>query len=285
VAPLLPYNSYFTGQATTFPIMSYHDRLFHPNANAYGFGADRGMGWPLDPNPGHSPLDATINANLNTTSLNVELYGWAIGSLLVIAFFALRGRWSRTDRAMACVALLTVAAYVPNYYSGGPDFGARYWFPMMLPLVVLTARGFEEAATRLGSLGDARVAVIGAVTMLGSLGVFVPWRSIDKYYHYLGMRPDARDMSTDPSLAGSLVLVRGRELPDYLSAAIYNPLDLNGKQPVFAHDVDAVVRHDVLTAFADRPLLIVEGPSLTNDGYRVVERAASARAYLSRGTK
>lgn len=274
VAPLLPYNSYFTGHGTTFPIMSYHDRLFHPNANAYGFGSDRGMGWPLDPNPGHSPLDALINANLNTTTMNVELFGWGFGSLLLVAYLVIRGRLSREDRAMLFVVGLTVAAYAPNYFSGGPDFGARYWFPMLVPLTVLTARGLYDLQHRGGPFGDVRVSVVGAALFLGALATFVPWRSADKYYHYLGMRPDVKTMANDPTIAGALVLVRGKELPDYLSAAIYNPLDLRGPQTIFAHDVDASTRRALFAAYPERRLIVMDGPTLTHRGYQVVARGA-----------
>ena len=64
----LPYNKFLTGNALQFPINAYNDKLHGHNSNAYGFGRDRGMGWPIDPNPGHSPIDALINANLNTFS-------------------------------------------------------------------------------------------------------------------------------------------------------------------------------------------------------------------------
>lgn len=61
-------------------MMAYNDALFGKGANDYGFGPTRGMGWALDPNPGHGPLDATINTTLNLAATQVELFGWGIGS-------------------------------------------------------------------------------------------------------------------------------------------------------------------------------------------------------------
>ncbi|MGH9174647.1 MAG: ArnT family glycosyltransferase, partial [Vicinamibacterales bacterium] len=75
----LLYNRALTGQPLQFPINAYTDQLFGPNTNAYGFGPDRGMGWAFDPYPGHAPLDALINTNLNVSTLNTELFGWSIG--------------------------------------------------------------------------------------------------------------------------------------------------------------------------------------------------------------
>jgi hypothetical protein len=83
-ALVLPYNRALSGSATTFPLNAYIDEHFGPGRNDYGFGPNRGFGWPLDPNPGHSPVDALINANLNSSSLNAELFGWSTGFLLIL---------------------------------------------------------------------------------------------------------------------------------------------------------------------------------------------------------
>jgi SAM-dependent methyltransferase len=77
---LLPYNAHFTGRGSRFPIMEYSDRHSAPGSNDYGFGANRGMGWGLDPRPGHDVIDGLINTNLNLTATQVELFGadeWA----------------------------------------------------------------------------------------------------------------------------------------------------------------------------------------------------------------
>ena len=55
---VLPYNKLLTGSAAVFPINLHTDQRFGQNSNAYGFGPDRGMGWPIDPNLGHDPIDA-----------------------------------------------------------------------------------------------------------------------------------------------------------------------------------------------------------------------------------
>lgn len=287
-ALVLPYNAYFTGHAATFPIMEYHDRLFGKNVNAYGFGPERGMGWALDPNPGHGPLDATINANLNTTAMNVELLGWAVGSLLLVYFLVLRGRPSRTDRAMLGVIAVTFIAYFFNYFSGGPDFGARYWFPMLLPLYALTARGLGELGDRLDAagtpvasrLGHARALAGGAMLCLSATAAFIPWRMFDKYHHYLRMRSDIGEVAKAHGFGRSLVLVRGVEHPDYTSAATFNPLDLRADVPIYVRDRDAAERAALARAYPDRPVWIVDGPTLTSAGYRVVAGPLPAARLL-----
>src|ERR1051325_4713126 len=93
----LPYNQRLIGSATGSPIMRYMDEHHGQNSNAYGFGPDRGMGWPTDAYPGHTPFESLINVELNGSSLNTELFGWSTGSLALIAVLLLSGGMRRPD--------------------------------------------------------------------------------------------------------------------------------------------------------------------------------------------
>ena len=270
-APLLAYNQHFTGSGGTFPIMAYNDALYGKGANDYGFGKNRGMGWGLDPNPGHDPIDATINANLNTTATQVELFGWSVGSMLLAYVFVLAGGLATADRLMLGVVGLTFAAYFFNYFSGGPDFGARYWFLMIVPASALTARGVLRLGDRLAGPANGSIQLLAATTWLvvAASVTFIPWRSVNKYYHYRGMRPDVRDLARRHSFGRDLVIVTGREVPDYASAATYNPLDLHAAAPVYAWHRDAPTDSALIGAFADRLTWLVDGPTVSGQGYVV----------------
>jgi hypothetical protein len=75
----------------------------------------------------------------------------------------------------------------------------------------------------------------------------------------------------------SLVLVRGQRHPDYASAAIYNPVDFGSPQPLFAWDASPDVRSQVIDAYRDRPIWIVDGPTRTPDAtYQVTAGPISA---------
>jgi hypothetical protein len=180
------------------------------------------------------------------------------------------------------------AAYFFNYFSGGPDFGARYWYLMVIPAVALSARAVRSLGELLdrpltAGFGEVRALVgVGALSCCAIVS-FLPWRSLDKYRHYLGMRPDVQRLAMTHQFGRSLVLVRGKENPDYSSAAAYNPLDLRADAPIFAHDVSGDVRRALLQAYADRPVWILDGPTRTGDGYRVVEGPTSATALLASG--
>jgi hypothetical protein len=275
-AAVLPYNKWLTGDPTLLPVNVYFDKRYWPNSNAFGFGAERGAGWALDAFPGHSPLEGLINANLNTFSINIELFGWSTGSLILLGLLVFGGGIRGNDRLMLVVIGLTFGAHFFYYFSGGPDFGARYWYLMLIPAVVLTVRGIQFLETKLqigpSGFSGAPITVLVAVLALSACTVvnYIPWRAIDKYHHYWGMRPDVRQIANQYRFGKSLVLVRGNNFPDYASAAVYNPVDLRADAPVYVWDRDAESRARVIKAYPDRAVWIVDAPSITNGGYRVV---------------
>jgi 4-amino-4-deoxy-L-arabinose transferase-like glycosyltransferase len=263
---LIPYHLALTGSVTTFPINSYVDTVYEPGANSLGFGPNRGLGWTgLDPFPGHGARDVVVNLVLNGHATDVELFGWATGAWFLLLGAVLLRRLSATDWWVVAGFALPVAIHVPYWFAGGPDFGARYWFMLILPAVLLAARGLSGGGGRWPALSMIGLAVMGwsaAVT-------FLPWRSIDKYHGYRGMRPWARELAADPAYGNALLLVRGDRQPDFASAVIYNPLDLSGPFPVFSWYRDEFARDSAVAAFPERDLYVVDGPTVTGGEIRI----------------
>jgi hypothetical protein len=58
------------------------------------------------------------------SQINIELFGWSIGSLVFVALILFCGKLRSGDYLMLALAASVVGLY--NYYrfSGGPDFGA-----------------------------------------------------------------------------------------------------------------------------------------------------------------
>lgn len=288
-----PYNRLITGDSRYFPIMAYTDKYYHKGSNDLGFGANRGLGWSgLDPFPGHGPIDVVVNANLNVTTTNVELLGWATGSLLVLFLLVGLRRLRRADWWHVAVLGLIAGIHSFYWFSGGPDFGARYWYLIIISCVALAARGIVEVGDSLarardaresGEAGQARAISVAMVLLAAMLVTFMPWRAVDKYYHYRNMRPDIRALASDGAFGTrSLVLVRGRRHPDFASAMASNPLDLEADVPVFAWDVSPEARAQALEAYSDREVYFVDGPTRTGDGFRVVSgplTVAQARTF------
>ncbi len=264
-----PYNAYLTGKPTIFPINAYADKLVGPGRNSLGFGPNRGLDFGgLEGFPGHGLPDVLVNGALNTFSLNTDLFGWVTGSLVLILLFLFSGRLQRGDVAMLVVIAIIVAAFSLYWYSGGPDFGARYWYLMLVPLIALTARaiGFLERVS-----GSAAARILPAVLALCLLSLmnYFPWRAVDKYYNYLLMRPEIAAIAKKYGFGKDLVLIRGNVHPDYSSAWIYNSTDIGrGSGTVYAH-WKPHLRNRLREAFPDRRVWLLDGPSRTQAGYRV----------------
>ena len=120
------------------------------------------------------------------------------------------------------------------------------------------------------------------ILMASGLLLFIPWRAADKYFHYRGMRPDLRRLASDRAFGDAIVLVRGRRFPDYASATVYNPIDPNSHQQLFAWDRGPEIRRELVHAFTGRPFWIVNGPSLGRDGYAVVAGPLTGTELLAR---
>ncbi len=274
----LEYNKALTGEATYVPINKYEDQVLYKGANRLGFGRDVGnFGWRgLDALPGHGPIDVVMNTNQNAYFLNFEMFGWACGSMLFVFLLLVWGKW-RENALMWALILTTWAAMSLYWFSGGPDFGARYWYQMIAPLAVLTVRGAQAAKERLAAAGVTepnRRRVWMFVALASLLGVvnLLPWRSLDKYHDYRGMRPDIRQLEAEHDFSHSLIFVQGPDWPDYASAVAFNPPRLDGDLPgpVFAHDLGADSNARVRSHYPDRPVWIIAGPSVTGRGFEVI---------------
>jgi hypothetical protein len=243
------------------------------------------MGWPTDAYPGHTPFESLINAELNGSSLNAELFGWSTGSLALIALLLFSRRMRRPDYLMLAAIAAVVAAYMPYWGNGGGDFGPRYWFLALVPCVALTARGLDLLEGDLDSTARNDVHATAAIAALCVLALvnYFPWRSLDKYYHYLRMRPDVLTLARTHDFGRSLVLVRGESFPDYQSVGIYNPIGLNADVPIYAWDRNLEIRAEVLHAYPDRQVWIVEGPSITKAGFRIVAGPLKPAEALNAG--
>jgi hypothetical protein len=260
----LAYNKVITGSPFVFPAERLFEREYGADRYTIGFGPEKGLGWTgVDPFPGHGPVDVVVNATLNGFMMNVDLFGWAVGSIAIVTLGFLRA--DRTiERVMALAIVVVVALHSAFWFSGGPDFGARYWYLTIVPCAVLAGRALASIEARHTVMPGARTMVATGVLCLGALFVYVPWRAADKYRHYRSIRPDFVMMRDDPAYRDAVILVSGRRHPEWASAALANDLYIGSSAaPVFAWDRDPATRQAVLNAFPNRPVWLMKGPSET----------------------
>jgi 4-amino-4-deoxy-L-arabinose transferase-like glycosyltransferase len=262
----LPYNRALTGHALRDPISQYFDRVHYPGANRLGFGPDVGnVGWGNDALPGHSPLESLINASWNASLVQLELFGWAFGSLAVILLALATGPgW--VDRKLVgtmAVVGVVVVGYTLYWYSAA-DFGPRYWSQMIVPLSALTAAALLWApnATVLR-----RMAVMAS--LLG-LPVVVVMRGTIKYEDYRGMTRDIEHLAEREGFGHDLVLIRGDVFSDFSPGLILNPPGFEGPGPLYFRWVGGEDLSVLRNRFPDRRVWVVDGASLAGGQPRVV---------------
>ncbi len=263
-ALVFPYNQAVTGRADYPPHLAWSDYRWGPGVDRLGFGPEIGIrAWPnLDPVPGHGVVDVILNANKNLFMTNIELFGWAAGSLVVIGLALGLARWSRGDVPILALPATFILGYSAYWFSGGPDLGARYWYPLLVPLAVLTARGAQMLSATLhpGGTQSHAGARIGALLLAASLSASVatlPWRAVTKHYRYRGIGGEVRALAASHRFEHALVFVRAANRQQYQSAFNLNPPTFDDGQTIYAQDVGPAHRAVVVGRFADRPVWVI----------------------------
>lgn len=283
---ILQYNALLTGDPFLAPHMKWTDATWYHGADRLGFGPDIGnVGWyHQDPLPGHGPADVILNANKNTHVINFELFGWSFGSLLFVALAFLWKTWNRTDLLFWGMIAIVVGGYTFYWHPGGPDFGSRYWYPLILPSVVLTVRGIQVLNEKLQDFDAAKlitsrlVLFVALATAISFINV-MPWRSMEKYYRYMSMSNDLASLAKEEGFdQGALVFVHVRtddhynDQKDYAGAMFYNPPTLNDPGTVYARYLSPDKQVKVMTHFPGRPVWHIAASPDHDGEYIVVKR-------------
>jgi hypothetical protein len=184
-----------------------------PVFNQYGFGPHTG---PF----GHTLGNGLWNTSLNLEMLSADLFGWPF--LVTLAFACipfLVGRANRWDCLFGATAVAVVAAYV-GYWGSGVMYGPRYYYVLITPVALLTARGLEELyrlPLRLGltAVPDRLAALLLPTLLLALLFPYnleAYWPSQLPLYHGYNF-----------TSAGSLDAVRNAHLRHALVFVVSNP--------------------------------------------------------------
>jgi hypothetical protein len=273
------YNSALTGHPTLAPQALWTTTLFGPGIEVLGFGPRVGslpMWQNIDPLPGHGFADVVLNANKNFTQLNFELFGWPFGSLVLACLAVQRGGIRRQDALIVGIVLSVIIGHSFYWAPGGPDFGPRYWYLIIVPLAALTVRGAERAVVRLsasrhGGFGAAGgiLAVIFAAS-LSSWMTLVPWRATVKYDRYRGISGDFGRIAKRHGIEGALVFVRSPRRSDYQAAFVMNPRTLDGSGNIFVRDIGGSHTMALLQRFPTRPIWLVGRESEADETLDVI---------------
>ncbi len=188
LASLLFLNQYLlTGDPFRDP------RLLERPFDRPGFGADVGenfnaftmtevngktaVDWfndPAQPPRGHTLARGLYNTEQNWRALETDLFGWLPVLTLAFVWLALVGRRpSREDIALLAGFGGIILIYV-FYWADGIMYGPRYYYGALPALLLLTARGMQATAQKIGRSGQTAVAILAAVFILGNLLFYLP---------------------------------------------------------------------------------------------------------------
>ena len=259
-----PYNEAVTGRATYPPHLAWADGRYGPGVDVIGFGPTVGIDrWRnLDPLPGHGAPDVVLNLNKNFFMVNADLFGWATGSIVFAALALGFGRWRRSDGAVLALHAIFIAGYSLFWFSGGPDLGARYWYPLIVPLAVMSVRGAQMLAGEFGKAGTlgqpgARVGAFLLALAVAAVATMLPWRATTKHYQYRGISGEIHQLAEARGFGRALVFVRSDSRSDYQSAFNLNPALFDGPETVYAWDAGPEHSAAVTSRLADRPVWVI----------------------------
>jgi len=253
------HNRALTGDILLSPLQRHVADNWGKGANGYGFGPGIGPpeGWgALDMAPGHSPTEAIVNTLQNLSALQLEMFGWGVGSLALFWAMLLWGRWRRADAAMLAVVAGVVVALFFYWFSGSFYIGPRYWFAAFPALLYLSASGYEALAARLKRLGVHGYSSGVTLFLLALFGllVFTPWRGVEKYHRFGGYRADIRQAMEAGLFDNRLVFVDTDADPG--SFLYLNDPWLPAERPLFLPDMGPEANAAVAAAFPGRAAML-----------------------------
>lgn len=212
---------------------------------------------PHDLWAGHG-LPEAFGSTVNLlVSLQLELFGWPVGSLaLLIAFFLWQDRRNGFDRAMVALLMIIMIVMARGWYSEIHYIGPRHWFVAAFPIIYLSARGCEALYRRIaGTNGAGTIRMETGVWLLCAIGlcVFLPWRGVAKYHEYGNFHPEFRSAAATGIFGNAVVIFR--QTGDDGSAFMLNDPRLGDDAPIFLRDTGMLDEAALRAAFPGREIL------------------------------
>ncbi len=252
------YSWAMTGTLFMSPLTRYLAALWPAGANGYGFGPERGApgDWGiLDGVDGHSPFEGVMSVLQNSHSLNLDLLGWGIGSMILLWAALVWRKPGRLDALLWAAILIDVGAHAFYWFPGSYYIGPRYWFGMAVPVIVLCALGFRALEARLLTSGATQQAVTWTLVVLLTFSalIYVPWRGATKYLGFGRSTTEIRETNVPEN---ALVFFSGDFDPGV--ALILNDPFLPDDQPIYLRSMDPTQDAAAAAAYPERPVVKID---------------------------
>ena len=199
-----------------------------------------------------------------------HLLGWGAASLAFPLFFALWGRWSKFTAAMAVIIGVTFGLYSLFWFYGGYFAGPRYWFMMIVPLLILCVFGIVTAAHKLDCLYPTgqipcRIGVGVVFLCICSVLVFESWLGFNRYPGINGYHEEYQTLARQERYRNSLMFISSDAEKEFGSAFWLNNFSETSDSPLFAIDLGPESNRIVAAAYPDRQIYFLGGRSTKRD--------------------
>lgn len=283
------YNIHLTGEPFQHALNLYIDDLWGPGQNDFGFGPNRGAvpAWgAADVYPGHTPFEALINAHQNLHEINSSLLGWGGASLVFTLIYFIWGKWTKYTAFLAIICVVNLLLYSCYWYYGGYFIGARYWFLMLVPLIIFTTLGIRTAADKAAAILPTAQSHMRLGTAVGFLGlvsvlVFASWVAVNRYPGSNNYHDEYKILASQPEFRNTLVFItlpaEGGSQAEYGSAFWLNDFGPDATTPLFARDLGPLSVLEVAGNWPDREIYFVEGRENKADRIEIVRGPISLK--------
>lgn len=207
--------------------------------------------------PGHDLSKAIYYAVVNFWRMNNYLFGWGISLLFVLVTLA--GRlFKRVDLLWAGVIASTILVYLWFPSPGVLEIGPRYYFPMLLPMLIWSAQGMaathEFMIRRLaGSPTNGKVIVPVFVVLMIVSALTTFYQEQMRHYQNLSeqvARPyDAVEQS---GISNAIVSVKSKPPSGWVFGLKNNNPDLSSNNVLYVWSTEASNLLTLMNAFPDR---------------------------------
>jgi hypothetical protein len=227
-------NAVVTGNPMQFPY-SYFD-----STERLGFGVY-----------GHTLLLGIRNLIVSLTRLNVILFGFPISLIFIFLFLFSKKEFG--DRLSFGVLGSVSAAYLFFYTPGVSDLGPVYYYELLIPLLLLSARGvlfLHEKCSAHFEQGKRFIPAFLLVSCLAALGTTIP----ERISHVARLTDQIRQPYTTVQSSGvhhALVMIQ----PFVRAGWVFgyrNPSPQFTDDIVYCQYADSISNHDVVQYFHDR---------------------------------
>jgi Dolichyl-phosphate-mannose-protein mannosyltransferase len=262
VALMFWYNIRVTGNPMQFPFHYYN------SLEEIGFGTY-----------GHTPLLGIKNLVVNLFRLNVSLFGFPLS--LLFAFFLLFTQKDNRDNFLFSIFGSFILFYFFYYSPGVSDLGPVYYYEMIIPLLILSARGIFatiEFLSKYSAEGKTVVSLFLFLSFLGAWGTYIP----EKITHIARLTNQIREpyeFVEASNIHHAIVIIR--QLPNKGWVFSYrNPSPKFTDDVVFCGYTDSSSNRAVVNYFSNRTPYILQYDK-NNTFYEILQLDRNTLQFLS----